>query len=39
MKNSNQSDNYIKSSKTRDEWWYYSIAQWENPYFGIEQNE
>jgi len=27
----------IKSAETRHEW-YYSIALWENPYFGIEQN-
>ena len=27
-----------KSSETRDERWFYSIAQWESPYFGIEQN-
>ena len=25
----------IKRSEKRDEWWFYSIAQWENPYFGI----
>ena len=27
----------IKSRETRDEWWYYSIAWWEIPYFGIGQ--
>ena len=27
----------MKSSETRDERWYYSIARWESPYFGIEQ--
>ena len=24
-------------SETRDECWHYSMAWWENPYFGIEQ--
>jgi len=28
----------IKSTETRDDWWYYSITLWENPYIACYNN-